>query len=87
MAELPSGTITVLHTDIQDSVLLRVSFADHEGYEVDTQGDSFFVVLSAQPDNCRGGDDSAHPHGHDLAARRGRPGTHRHAHRGTNPDG
>jgi len=64
MSELPSGTITVLHTDVQDSTplamrlgeryadvlathraLLRAAFAAHEGYEVDTQGDSFFVVF------------------------------------------
>jgi class 3 adenylate cyclase len=64
MSELPSGTITVLHTDVQDSTplamrvgeryadvlathraLLRAAFAAHEGYEVDTQGDLFFVVF------------------------------------------
>src|SRR5216683_6573283 len=64
MPELPSGTITMLHTDVQDSTpltmclgeryaevlathraLLRAAFAAHEGYEVDTQGDSFFVVF------------------------------------------
>ena len=64
MPEMPSGTITVLHTDVQDSTpmtmrlgeryaevlathraLLRAAFSAHEGYEVDTQGDSFFVVF------------------------------------------
>jgi class 3 adenylate cyclase len=64
MPELPNGTITLLHTDVQDSTpmtmrlgeryaeilathraLLRATFAAHEGYEVDTQGDSFFVVF------------------------------------------
>src|SRR5216683_3230004 len=64
MPEPPSGTITVLHTDVQDSTplamrlgeryaevlathraLLRAAFAAHEGYEVDTQGDSFLVVF------------------------------------------
>jgi class 3 adenylate cyclase len=65
MPELPSGTITILHTDVQDSTLLtlrlgdrypevlathrslfRAAFVAHEGQEVDTQGDSFFVVFA-----------------------------------------
>ncbi len=65
MPELPSGTLTVLHTDVEASTLLTVRLGDrypevlathcallraavaaHEGYEVDTQGDSFFVVFS-----------------------------------------
>ena len=64
MSELPSGTLTVLHTEIEASTsltvhlgdrypevlathraLLRAAFAAHEGHEVDTQGDSFFVVF------------------------------------------
>jgi class 3 adenylate cyclase len=64
MRELPSGTLTVLHTDVEASTpltvhlkdrypevlathqtLLRAAFAAHEGHEVDTQGDSFFVVF------------------------------------------
>ena len=64
MPELPGGTLTVLHTDVEDSTpltihlgdrypevlathrhLLRAAFAAHEGCEVDTQGDSFFVVF------------------------------------------
>jgi class 3 adenylate cyclase len=64
MSELPGGTLTVLHTDVEASTLLtvhlgdrypevlathcallRAAFAAHEGYEVDTQGDSFFVVF------------------------------------------
>jgi class 3 adenylate cyclase len=64
MSELPSGTLTVLHTDVEASTLLtvhlgdrypevlathcallRAGFAAHEGHEVDTQGDSFFVVF------------------------------------------
>jgi class 3 adenylate cyclase len=63
MPELPAGTLTVLHTDVEEStpltvylgdrypevlathrILLRAAFA-HEGHEVDTQGDSFFVVF------------------------------------------
>jgi class 3 adenylate cyclase len=64
MSELPGGTLTVLHTDVENSTpltvhlgdsypevlathctLLRAAFAAHEGREVDTQGDSFFVVF------------------------------------------
>jgi class 3 adenylate cyclase len=64
MPELPRGTLTVLHTDIENSThltvhlgghypevlathcaLLRAAFVAHEGREVDTQGDSFFVVF------------------------------------------
>ena len=64
MSELPSGTLTVLHTDVEGSTLLTVHLGDrypevlathcallraavaaHEGHEVDTQGDSFFVVF------------------------------------------
>src|SRR5262245_4433603 len=65
MSGLPSGTLTVLHTDIENSTrltaqlrdrypdvlaahgdLLRGAFAANEGREVDTQGDSFFVVFT-----------------------------------------
>jgi class 3 adenylate cyclase len=64
MSELPTGTLTVLHTDIENSTslarylreqypavldthrtLLRAAFTAYEGWEVDTQGDSFFVVF------------------------------------------
>ena len=64
MSELPGGTLTVLHTEIEGSTLLtvhlgdrypeilathcalvRAAFTAHEGHEVDTQGDSFFVVF------------------------------------------
>lgn len=64
MSELPGGTLTVLHTEIEASTsltmhlgdrypevlathraLVRAAFAAHEGHEVDTQGDSFFVVF------------------------------------------
>jgi len=63
MSELPGGTLTMLHTDVENSTpltlhlgehysevlathcaLLRTAFAAHEGCEIDTQGDSFFVV-------------------------------------------
>jgi class 3 adenylate cyclase len=64
MPELPDGTLTVLHTDIENSTsltrhlreqypavlathrtLLRAAFTAYEGWEVDTQGDSFYVVF------------------------------------------
>ena len=64
MSHLPDGTLTMLHTDIEDSTpltmhlgdrypevlathraLLRAASAAHEGCEVDTQRDSFFVVF------------------------------------------
>jgi class 3 adenylate cyclase len=64
MPDLPNGTLTVLHTEIEGSTLLTVHLGDrypgvlathcallraacaaHEGHEVDTQGDSFFVVF------------------------------------------
>lgn len=66
MAELPSGAITFLFTDIEGSTrlvkqlrdrygevlaehqrLLRNAFEAHGGYEVDTQGDSFFVAFTS----------------------------------------
>ena len=64
MAELPSGTVTLLFTDIEGSTrllarlkeryadlladqqrLLRAVFVEHDGSEIDTQGDSFFVAF------------------------------------------
>ena len=64
MVELPSGTVTLLFTDVAGSTelvkrlqagygamlarhrdLLRAAFAEHAGAEIDTQGDSFFVVF------------------------------------------
>ena len=69
MADLPSGAVTFLFTDIQGSTrlvkqlrerypavladhqrLLRAAFAAHRGYEVDTQGDSFFIAFSSARD-------------------------------------
>ena len=69
MADLPSGAVTFLFTDIEGSTrlvkqlrerypevlhehqrLLRAAFAAHNGYEVDTQGDSFFVAFSSARD-------------------------------------
>ncbi len=64
MSKLPTGTVTLLFTDIEGSTyllqqlgepyaslliecreLLRTAFGEHHGYEVDTQGDAFFVVF------------------------------------------
>jgi YVTN family beta-propeller protein len=69
MADVPSGAVTFLFTDIQGSTrlvkqlrdrypavladhqrLLRAAFAAHGGYEVDTQGDSFFVAFASARD-------------------------------------
>jgi YVTN family beta-propeller protein len=65
MADVPSGAVTFLFTDIEGSTrlvkqlrdryrtvlsehqrLLRASFDAHDGHEVDTQGDSFFVAFA-----------------------------------------
>src|SRR6478736_6262603 len=68
-AQLPSGTVTFLFTDIEASTRLlhavgpeayaealsehrrklRAAFEGHEGVEVDTQGDAFFVAFPTAP--------------------------------------
>ena len=64
MRALPSGTVTLLFTDIEGSTrllhelgeryadvlaehhrVLREAFSRHDGVEVDTQGDAFFVAF------------------------------------------
>jgi YVTN family beta-propeller protein len=69
MAEMPTGAVTFLFTDIEGSTrlvkqlregygevlrehqrLLRSAFDAHGGYEVDTQGDSFFVAFASARD-------------------------------------
>jgi len=67
--ELPTGTVTLLFTDIAGSTLLleelgehyaealaehrrllRATFERHDGIEVDTQGDAFFVAFETASD-------------------------------------
>jgi len=67
--QLPTGTLTLLFTDIEGSTLLlqqlgssyaellrecrsllRAAFQQWNGYEVDTQGDAFFVVFERAAD-------------------------------------
>lgn len=69
MHELPTGTVTLLFTDIEGSTrllqqlghrydgiltecrqLLRAAFHQWNGYEVDTQGDAFFVAFARATD-------------------------------------
>src|SRR5215470_545928 len=66
----PTGTVTLLFTDVEGSTrllerlgteryaevlaahqrLLREAFSHHGGYEVDTEGDAFFVAFSGAKD-------------------------------------
>jgi predicted ATPase/class 3 adenylate cyclase len=69
MAELPSGTVTFLFTDIEGSTrllgrlrdryvevlaehqrVLRAAFEEHDGREVHTEGDAFFVAFGRASD-------------------------------------
>src|SRR5215510_117851 len=69
MVDLPSGTVTLLFTDIEGSTsliyrlgdhyaavleahrrLVRTAVEQHDGCEVDTQGDSFFIVFGRAAD-------------------------------------
>jgi predicted ATPase/Tfp pilus assembly protein PilF len=69
MDGLPTGTVTLLFTDIEGSTrlveeqgeryaalladhrrVLREAFADHRGFEVDTQGDAFFYAFVSASD-------------------------------------
>ena len=68
MADLPTGTVTFLFSDIEGSTrlasatrdrwpallerhqaLLREAFGGHDGVEIATEGDSFFVVFRSAP--------------------------------------
>jgi predicted ATPase/class 3 adenylate cyclase len=72
---LPTGTVTLLFTDVEGSTtllrrlgpgygealethrrLLRQAFSDHEGREVDTQGDAFFYAFARASDAVRAAD-------------------------------
>jgi predicted ATPase/class 3 adenylate cyclase len=65
MPDRPTGTVTLLFTDMEGSThllqqlgkrygsvltecrrMLRTAFAQYRGYEIDTQGDAFFVVFA-----------------------------------------
>ncbi|HZU00201.1 MAG TPA: tetratricopeptide repeat protein [Ktedonobacteraceae bacterium] len=65
MPDRPTGTLTLLFTDMEGSThllqqlgkrygsvlaecrrMLRTAFAQYNGYEIDTQGDAFFVVFA-----------------------------------------
>jgi predicted ATPase/class 3 adenylate cyclase len=69
MAELPTGTVTFLFSDVEGSTrlltrlrggyadvlgehqrLLRAAFAEHDGREVHTEGDAFFVAFARASD-------------------------------------
>jgi predicted ATPase/class 3 adenylate cyclase len=69
IAELPSGTVTFLFSDVEGSTrlltrlrgryaevlgehqrLLRAAFDDHDGREVHTEGDAFFVAFARASD-------------------------------------
>ena len=66
MAPLPTGTLTLLFSDIEGSTsmlrglgplwgealstqrrILRSAFERHDGHEMGTEGDSFFVVFTS----------------------------------------
>ena len=58
MLDLPTGTVTFLFTDIEGSTRLldehnravRAAVRAHDGVEVETAGDSFFVAFQRAPD-------------------------------------
>jgi class 3 adenylate cyclase len=79
MSQLPTGTITLLFSDIEGSTLLlqqlgeryarvlsecrdllRAVFRRHHGYEVDMQGDAFFVAFARATDALAAAVDAQH---------------------------
>ena len=101
LAELPSGTITFLFTDIEGSTrlerdlregytevlsehqrLLREAFDRFGGREIDTQGDSFFVVFTRARDAVAAAVEVQRSLGvTGVAGRAARACSDRHAHR------
>jgi predicted ATPase/class 3 adenylate cyclase len=97
MADAPSGTVTLLFTDIEGSTkllqrsgelygelladhrrMLRAAFDSHDGYEVDIQGDAFFVVFRSAKDAAaaaaaaqRSLAEHSWPDGHEVRVRMG----------------
>jgi predicted ATPase/class 3 adenylate cyclase len=93
LGNLPTGTVTILFTDIEGSTpllqqvgdrytdvlaqcrqLLRSAFQAWNGYEVDTQGDSFFVAFARATDAVLAAVDAqralaAHPWPESVAVR------------------
>jgi predicted ATPase/class 3 adenylate cyclase len=98
MAGQPTGTVTLLFSDVEGSTrlleklgptryaqalelhrqLLRAAFEAHEGYEVDYEGDAFFVAFARADDAVaaavraqQGLVDADWPDGHQLRVRMG----------------
>jgi len=97
MVEPPTGTVTLLFTDIEGSTnllqragdlyadlleghrrMLRTAFDAHDGYEVDTEGDAFFVAFSSADDAAAAAVEAqralaqhAWPNGHEVRVRMG----------------
>jgi predicted ATPase/class 3 adenylate cyclase/DNA-binding CsgD family transcriptional regulator len=93
MRNLPTGTVTLLFSDIEESThllqqlgdryasvlaecrsMLRAAFQEWNGYEVDTQGDAFFVAFARATDAVLAAVDvqralASHPWPEDAAVR------------------
>ena len=97
MSDAPSGTVTLLFTDIEGSTrllqqagaayadllaehrrLLRSAFDGHGGFEVDTEGDAFFVAFASATEAVAAAAEAqralavhAWPDGHEIRVRIG----------------